>query len=46
MEPNKPIDVALAMAQWEKMRDIYREFGHKVEFIDPVAGLPDMIFFC
>lgn len=44
MEPNKPIDADLAMTQWESLRDIYREFGHQVEFIDPVAGLPDMVF--
>jgi N-dimethylarginine dimethylaminohydrolase len=44
MEPNKPIDVNLAMTRWESLRDIYLEFGHQVEFIDPVAGLPDMVF--
>jgi N-dimethylarginine dimethylaminohydrolase len=44
MEPNKPIDVGLAMAQWERLRDVYMEFGHKVELIEPVEGLPDMVF--
>jgi N-dimethylarginine dimethylaminohydrolase len=44
MEPNKPVDADLAMAQWERLRDLYRELGHEVEFIDPVEGLPDMVF--
>ncbi|MGH4018508.1 MAG: dimethylargininase [Pseudonocardiaceae bacterium] len=44
MDPNKPIDVALAMAQWERLHDLYLEFGHEVEFIEPVEGLPDMVF--
>jgi N-dimethylarginine dimethylaminohydrolase len=44
MEPNKPIDADLAMAQWERLRDLYLELGHEVEFIEPVEGLPDMVF--
>jgi N-dimethylarginine dimethylaminohydrolase len=44
MEPSKPVDADLAMAQWERLRDLYRELGHEVEFIDPVEGLPDMVF--
>lgn len=44
MELNKPIDVDLAMTQWESLHDRYREFGHEIEFIDPVKGLPDMVF--
>jgi len=44
MELNKPIDADLAMAQWERLRDLYLEFGHEVEFIGPVEGLPDMVF--
>jgi N-dimethylarginine dimethylaminohydrolase len=44
MEPNKPIDVDLAMTQWERLCDLYLEFGHEVEFIEPVEGLPDMVY--
>jgi N-dimethylarginine dimethylaminohydrolase len=44
MEPNKPIDVDLAMTQWESLRDLYQDFGHEVTFIDPIEGLPDMVF--
>ncbi|MCA1603997.1 MAG: amidinotransferase [Acidobacteria bacterium] len=44
MDPSKPIDVALAMAQWERLHDLYLELGHEVEFIEPVEDLPDMVF--
>jgi N-dimethylarginine dimethylaminohydrolase len=44
MEPNKPIDIDLALTQWEHLHDLYLEFGHEVEFIEPVDGLPDMVF--
>lgn len=44
MDPKKPINAALAMAQWERLRDLYLTFGHELEFIEPVDGLPDMVF--
>jgi N-dimethylarginine dimethylaminohydrolase len=44
MEPNKPVDVDLAMEQWEKLHDVYLKFGHEVDLIKPVEGLPDMVF--
>jgi N-dimethylarginine dimethylaminohydrolase len=44
MEPNKPIDADLAMTQWERLRELYLELGHEVELIEPVEGLPDMVF--
>lgn len=44
MDPAKPVDTHLALAQWEGLRDLYRSFGHTVELIDPVPGLPDMVF--
>jgi len=44
MEPNKPIDSDLAMTQWERLRELYLELGHEVELIEPVEGLPDMVF--
>jgi N-dimethylarginine dimethylaminohydrolase len=44
MEPNKPVDAGLAMEQWEKLRNLYMEYGHEVELINPVEGLPDMVF--
>ena len=44
MEPNKPVDADLAMEQWERLHDLYLEFGHEVDLIKPVEGLPDMVF--
>nr|WP_317494851.1 dimethylargininase [Haloechinothrix sp. LS1_15] len=44
MNPRLPVDTELAMAQWSRLRDIYRELGHTVEEIEPQPGLPDMVF--
>ncbi|MFJ8002859.1 dimethylargininase [Streptomyces fagopyri] len=44
MDPAKPVDVALAVAQWEDLRDRYRSLGHTVEVLVPRPGLPDMVF--
>ncbi|MFD7084203.1 dimethylargininase [Streptomyces sp. NPDC059918] len=44
MDPRKPVDAGLAVLQWERLRDLYRELGHTVELIDPVPGLPDMVY--
>ncbi|MGH3166417.1 MAG: dimethylargininase [Trebonia sp.] len=44
MKPDKPSDAGLAMRQWERLRQVYRDLGHTVSVIDPVPGLPDMVF--
>jgi len=44
MNPAKPVDVPLALAQWEDLRDRYRSLGHSVEELTPRPGLPDMVF--
>jgi N-dimethylarginine dimethylaminohydrolase len=44
MDPARPADAATAMRQWSRLRDIYHELGHDVRTIEPVAGLPDMVF--
>ncbi|WP_344571171.1 dimethylargininase [Streptomyces caniferus] len=44
MNPDKPVDPALAYAQWEDLRDRYRALGHRVEELTPVPELPDMVF--
>ncbi|MFH0518986.1 dimethylargininase [Streptomyces sp. M41] len=44
MHPDKPVDTELALAQWENLRALYEELGHTVEVIEPLAGLPDMVF--
>jgi arginine dihydrolase len=44
MDPSRPVDVARAMAQWQWLVESFLELGHKVDFVDPVPGLPDMVF--
>src|SRR5260370_31141791 len=44
MRLDAPVDRDLAMRQWETLRQTYASLGHSVSVIDPVPGLPDMVF--
>jgi N-dimethylarginine dimethylaminohydrolase len=44
MEPANPTDTARAVRQWQALYDTYLALGHEVELIDPIAGLPDMVY--
>ncbi|MEU1378188.1 dimethylargininase [Streptomyces triculaminicus] len=44
MDPAKPVDTALAVLQWERLYELYQELGHTVELIEPLPGLPDMVY--
>ncbi|MFC7787394.1 dimethylargininase [Microbacterium sp. MAHUQ-60] len=44
MEPATPTDTAKAVAQWQELYDLYRQLGHEVELIEPLAGFPDMVY--
>jgi N-dimethylarginine dimethylaminohydrolase len=44
MRPETPVDRGLAMRQWAALRATYVSLGHWVSAIEPVAGLPDMVF--
>ena len=44
MHPEDPTDTRLAVQQWEKLYDTYLELGFDVHLIDPIAGLPDMVY--
>jgi N-dimethylarginine dimethylaminohydrolase len=44
MRPDSPVDQDLAMRQWETLRQTHASLGHSVSMIDPVPGLPDMVF--
>ena len=44
MDPTVPVDRELAVRQWRALLDTYRRLGHHVEEIEPVEGLPDMVF--
>ncbi|QIS07572.1 N-dimethylarginine dimethylaminohydrolase [Nocardia brasiliensis] len=44
MDPDAPVDRALALDQWERLRATYQEYGHKIDVVPGVPGLPDMVF--
>jgi arginine dihydrolase len=44
MDTSTPVDAAVAVRQWERLLDVYRSLGHTVELVEPVAGLPDMVY--
>jgi N-dimethylarginine dimethylaminohydrolase len=44
MRPDSPVDPGLAMRQWDALRATHESLGHSVSTIEPVAGLPDMVF--
>ena len=44
MDPADPVDRDRAMREWEPLRATYLSLGHKVHLLDPVEGLPDMVF--
>jgi len=44
MHPDQPTDTALAVSQWEELYKIYVDLGFDVHLIDPIDGLPDMVY--
>jgi N-dimethylarginine dimethylaminohydrolase len=44
MDTSNPVDGGVALAQWQQLRDIYLRLGHTVDLVDPVPGLPDMVY--
>ncbi|MGI3782153.1 MAG: dimethylargininase [Janthinobacterium lividum] len=44
MDPRLPVDHDRAYAQWSGLVAAYRRAGHRVDLLDPVPGLPDMVF--
>ncbi len=44
MDPTVPVDNDLAVRQWTTLRDTYLDLGHTVDEIEPIPGLPDMVF--
>ena len=44
MFPENPTDQSLAAAQWQKLYDTYLQLGFTVELIEPIPGLPDMVY--
>lgn len=44
MNPAEPTDTDVALAQWQVLYETYLGLGHDVHLIDPIAGLPDMVY--
>ena len=44
MRPGIAVDRARALRQWEALRRTYLDLGHRVDLLDPVPGLPDMVY--
>ncbi|OBH83930.1 N-dimethylarginine dimethylaminohydrolase [Mycobacterium scrofulaceum] len=44
MDTATPVDVGLALAQWEELRATYVRLGHRVHVVEPEPGLPDMVY--
>ena len=44
MDPQLPTDTALAVSQWEVLYRTYLDLGFDVQLIDPIEGLPDMVY--
>ncbi len=44
MDPAVPVDRDRALEQWSRLVAAYRGAGHRVDVLEPVPGLPDMVF--
>jgi ornithine--oxo-acid transaminase len=44
MDPSVPVDAHRALTQWTALRRTYEGLGHRVDVLDPLPGMPDMVF--
>jgi N-dimethylarginine dimethylaminohydrolase len=44
MDTSIPVDTALALKQWQLLRDALVDLGHTVHTLDAEPGLPDMVY--
>lgn len=44
MDVTTPVDRALAVKQWDRLRETLVGLGHEVHLLTPEPGLPDMVF--
>jgi N-dimethylarginine dimethylaminohydrolase len=44
MDPRGHIDRALAIRQWSGLVEAYRSTGHRVDLLEPLSDMPDMVF--
>lgn len=44
MDASVPVDRDRALRQWQGLVDAYTALGHRVNLLEPVEGLPDMVY--
>src|SRR6516225_9958328 len=44
MDVTTAVDVHVAHTQWQRLHQTYLRLGHSVDLIEPVPGLPDMVY--
>ncbi|MEU8652055.1 dimethylargininase [Streptomyces sp. NPDC048737] len=44
MDPDRPTSAETGLAQWKELFETFVGLGHDVRLIEPVPGLPDMVF--
>ncbi len=44
MHPEDPTDTSVAVKQWEVLYRTYLDLGFDVQLVEPVPGLPDMVY--
>lgn len=44
MHPEEPTDTGTALEQWQRLYELYLMLGYEVHLIEPVEGLPDMVY--
>lgn len=44
MDPASPTSTERGLGQWKRLHDQLVDLGHRVELVEPVAGLPDMVY--
>ena len=44
MDPTRGVDRGLALRQWWSLVEAYQAAGHRVDLLEPVEGLPDMVY--
>ncbi|MEV5832793.1 dimethylargininase [Nocardia sp. NPDC052112] len=44
MNPQEPVDRALALSQWQTLRATFEHYGHRIDVVPGEPGLPDMVF--
>ncbi len=44
MHPEEPTDTSKAVEQWQSLVDVYEQLGFDISYIEPIEGLPDMVY--